>query len=291
MEYFLQVLANGLMSGGIYAIVAVGYTVVYGLLGFINFAHGDILALGAYLFYALYMLAGLDPASSAIGSLLLAGLAAIIVEKVAYKPLRRANRLALLISALAVSTIIQNSLGLGFGFGVLSVRRGVVFDPVRLGPIILSKVHLWTLAALLVLIGLIFLYLKYLHGGKTLRATSENVDLAEGVGINTDRIIAGTFFVSGVLAAGAGIIISMDQDLHPLMGFGFGIKAFTASVIGGIGNIMGAIYGGFMVGLLENFAAGWMPSGYKNLIVFSILIICLIFRPEGFFQKPEVKPF
>ncbi|MFV1990182.1 MAG: branched-chain amino acid ABC transporter permease [Acidimicrobiales bacterium] len=291
MEYFLQVLVNGLMVGGVYALVAVGYSVVYGLLGFINFAHGEVMTLGAYIFFTFHVLCGMGILASAIAAVLLAGIASAVVERVAYRPLRRSSRLSLLLSALAVSAIIQNTLGLVFGYGVLSVRKGVVFAPIRLGVVTISRVHLGILLVLTVLVICLVFFLRYLRTGVVLRATAESIELAEAAGINTDRVIAWTFFVAGALASLAGLTICMDQDLHPLMGFTLGIKAFTASVLGGVGNLIGAVYAGLLLGLGESLAAGWLPAGYKDALVYVILIGCLLVRPQGLFQKPTVRPY
>ncbi len=292
LSVFLQQLVNGLTLGSVYALIALGYTMVYGIIELINFAHGEIYMIGAYLglvFLALATGVGLTEASLPLtmvvvfaGAMLVCAMYGFTLEKVAYKPLRHSPRLAPLISALGMSIFLQSFVFLaqgarpkvfphyfsGIGFTVGGVR------------ITFIQVFIF-LCSILLMIALNY-FVRQTKLGTAMRATAQDRRMAALVGIDVDRIISTTFVVGSVLAAVAGVMVAMYYGfVDYFIGFQAGIKAFTAAVLGGIGNIPGAMLGGMLLGLIEAFGAGYISSEYKDVFAFSILVLVLIFRPAG----------
>jgi len=292
---FLQQLINGLTLGGVYALVALGYTMVYGILELINFAHGEIYMLGAYVgIISLGLFTALGwtesaPFASLIGAVMIAaiycGATGAMVERVAYRPLRRAHRLTLLISAIGVSIVLQNVVMLTQGsadkiFPELPGVAAATTFPV--GDATVSALQLWIVAvSALLMIGLQLLIRKT-RLGLAMRATAQDPRMASLVGIRVDRIIAVTFVIGSVLAAVGGVMVAMYYGVvNFVIGYVAGIKAFTAAVLGGIGNVPGAMLGGVLLGVLEGLAAGYVSNEYKDAVAFVILILVLIVRPTG----------
>lgn len=289
---FFQQLINGITLGAIYALIALGYTMVYGILELINFAHGEIYMIGAYV--AILTLAFLTAigftATSIPLSILIAFVAAILVcsaygysiEKVAYRPLRNAPRLSPLISALGVSIFLQNYVMLTQGasdkvFPHIVSTAGIDFLGARLSFIQVLIV----LSATALMAGLWF-FIQKTRLGKAMRATAQDRRMAGLVGINVDRVISATFIIGSALAAAAGVMVAMYYGLVNFsIGYLAGMKAFTAAVLGGIGNIPGAMVGGVILGLVESFGAGYISSEYKDLFAFAVLVLILILRPTG----------
>jgi branched-chain amino acid transport system permease protein len=287
MEVFFQLLMNSIIAGGIYTLVAIGYTMVYGVLKFINFAHGDLAMVGAYITYFLIQNMGL-PVLPSIGiAVFSVALLGILIEKVAYKPLRNAPRLAPLITAIAVSIFLQSTVMLLLGARTKTLRvattKGLMFLGAYITPI--QIVIIMTSILLMILLNL---YLKHAKLGKAMRATADEMTIASVVGIQVDRVISYVFGIGSALAAVAGILIAFETNLNPTMGFFLGIKAFAAAVVGGIGSVRGAMVGGFIIGFAENFGIWYIPTGYKNSVAFVILVLVLLVRPSGIFgMKPE----
>jgi branched-chain amino acid transport system permease protein len=287
MDLFFQLLVNSIIAGGIYTLVAIGYTMVYGVLKFINFAHGDLAMVGAYITYFLIQYAGL-PILPSIGIAVISVAAlGILIEKIAYKPLRNAPRLAPLITAIAISIFLQSAVMLLFGARTKTLRivsaKGLMFLGAYITPIQIIIV----VTSILLMI-LLNLYLRHAKLGKAMRATSDEMTIASVVGIQVDRVISYVFGIGSALAAVAGILIAFETNLNPIMGFILGIKAFAAAVVGGIGSIRGAMVGGFIIGFAENFGIWYIPTGYKNSVAFVILVLVLLIRPSGIFGiKPE----
>ncbi|HZM02391.1 MAG TPA: branched-chain amino acid ABC transporter permease [Candidatus Saccharimonadales bacterium] len=291
MTEFLQQLINGLSLGSVYALIALGYTMVYGILRFINFAHSDVFMVGAF---AGFYLSRYFPRESFGGGLavmllamLLCAALGIVIERLAYRPLRKGSNLAVLITAIGVSMLLENTGQLIFGadykaFPTLFPVRTIVMP----GGLDLSSNQLLVFgvtAALL--IGLQFIVLKT-KIGTAMRAVSFNHQAASLVGINNDRIISFTFGLGSALAAAGGILYSMlYPSIDPYMGVLPGLKAFVAAVLGGIGNIPGAALGGLLLGLIETFVNGSRFSTYTDAIAFALLILILIFRPAGLLGK------
>ncbi len=357
-----QLVANGLIAGGIYALVALGYTMVYGVLRFINFAHGEVLMMGAYLGWAfagahpeLDVLRLRDPLffvpallfylfwtaimavwvwygtarftflsgkrqpglpvrilatallSGVFGAalyeaavhevpLVLAFVAALppcaglgfVLEKACYKRLRKSHRLAPLITSIGASIFLQALALLMFGAAIQTyatgrVARGLTVFSGTPFEFVVTKLQLLIIGVSLLLMALLNLYVTYTKTGKAIRAVADNAPLAGVIGIRVDRVISIVFILGSALAAAAGILVGLEQNLTPTMGVPIGVKAFTAAVVGGIGNLHGALLGGYLIGLAENLGVWLIPSGYKDAIAFVILLIRLLLRPAGLF--------
>ena len=289
---FKQQLINGLTLGAVYALIALGYTMVYGILQLINFAHGEVYMLGAYL--GIIVLGVLTAAGLPAYSLALTIFISILVpmffcaaygaaiERVAYRPLRQAVKLAPLISAVGVSIILQNFVMLTQGkeyknLPPLLPSEGFTFLGASVSP-----VQIFILIASILLMVVLNLFVAKTRMGKAMRATSQDRVMAGLVGININQVISVTFMIGSALAAVAGVMVTLYYGVvHFFMGYLAGIKAFTAAVLGGIGSIPGAMLGGFMLGLIENFGASYISSVYKDAFAFLVLIITLIIRPSG----------
>lgn len=298
MTEFLQQIANGLAQGGIYALIALGYTMVYGILRFINFAHGDILMLGAfagfYLGPVVLKFFGGEPGFACAGTVLVLAMAAcalagIVIERLCYRPLRDQPRLTMLITAIAVSLLLENGGQFVFGadpksFPELIVDRALEI-PSWLGPLSALTITLSQVVVVIVVLALlVLLRLVVMHTrmGLAMRALSLNPVAAQLAGVNLDLVISFTFGLGSALAAAAGILISIQQpSIEPLMGINIGLKAFVAAVLGGIGNLPGAALGGMLIGLLEALVVGYVSSTYRDATVFSVLILVLLVRPTG----------
>jgi branched-chain amino acid transport system permease protein len=287
----LQQIINGLTLGAIYSLIALGYTLVYGILTMINFAHSEVLMLGSFM--ALGLSAAM-PAAFGGGPLGLAimfavsmagaGLVNVLVERFAYRPLRHISRLAPLISAIGVSIVIQNGVFLWVSTQSMAFPQPAATGQVSLLGATVSGLQLVILASALVLMGLLHFFVEHTKLGKAMRACSDDVQTAGLMGINADFVIATTFFVGGALGGAAGVLYGMNYgSIKYNLGFLPGAKAFTAAVLGGIGNIRGAVLGGFILGFLEVFASGYIPNGaqWRDVIAFSVLIVVLLVRPSG----------
>jgi branched-chain amino acid transport system permease protein len=298
---FIQHLINGLAAGTIYALVALGYTMVYGVLRLINFAHGDVMMVGTYMGLATAFALGREAQSSFTGVLLVflaatAGCAAIgfVIERFAYRPLREKPRLTALITAIGISFALSYGFQLDVGFLPGAAPRAFpeVIRPSEVLVIGDRDVVIWNWQVICFGIAAgLTLALQYLvfrtRFGKAMRAVSFDHRIAGLMGIPVDRIIAGTFVLGSALAAVAGILYAIkDTAVHPLLGLYTGLKAFVAAVIGGIGHIPGAVAGGLLLGLVEEFVVGYTSSTWRDAVAFGFLILVLIARPEGIFGKP-----
>ncbi len=289
MEVFLQQLVNGITLGGVYALVALGYTMVYGIIQLINFAHGEIFAAGGYLGVILisWMVAQGYPPFVCLGvALVLAmsycALLAMAVEKLVYKPLRSSSRLSVLLSALGMSIFLQNGLMLTQGVYDRAYPGEMVQGGFEIGGAVVSYMQIVIVGiTVALLVGLNTLVFKT-RIGKAMRATAQDKTMSALVGINASRIISLTFAIGAALACAAGIMVGMYYgSVRYDMGFVLGVKAFSAAVLGGIGNITGAMLGGLIIGMIEVFAAGYISSEYKDVFAFIILIGVLYFMPTG----------
>ena len=288
MTTFLQQLVNGLSLGSIYALIALGYTMVYGVLRLINFAHGDVYMVGAYVgYYLSRKLQGSEPSIvSALlvmfGSMIACALLGIVIERLAYRPVRREARLTLLITAIGVSLFIENLAQLVFGpdpkfFPSLAPRADFIVAGVRL-----TSEQITVIVVSFLLMLLLRFFIMKTRTGKAMRAVSFSLDAARLMGISTDWIISVTFALGSALAAAAGVLIGMQiPKIDPLMGIMYGLKAFVAAVLGGIGSIPGAVLGGLLIGTSEVMVVGYLSSTYREAIAFAILILVLILRPQG----------
>jgi branched-chain amino acid transport system permease protein len=297
--YFFQQLINGLSLGAFYALIALGYTMVYGVLRFINFAHGDVFMLGAYAGYWLtpeimpHFTGNLAPIGVCLVLLLAmaaCALIGIIIEKLAYRPLRSRPKLTVLITAIGVSLLLEYGGQLVFGADPKSFPDLIVDSNVEAFGLSIQRSQIIALVVtVLLLLGLSFI-VKKTKLGLAMRALSNNPTAAALMGVNLDTVISFTFGLGSALAGAAGILWSISNpSIDPLMGIQPGIKAFVAAVLGGIGNIPGAAIGGVLIGVIETFVAGSSYSNYRDAIAFAVLIIILLFRPSGLLGKVQTE--
>jgi branched-chain amino acid transport system permease protein len=294
MTTFLQQLVNGLSLGSIYALIALGYTMVYGVLRLINFAHGDVYMVGAYVgYYLSRRLQGKEPSLISalivmIGAMIACAVLGLLIERLAYRPVRRASRLTLLISAIGVSLFLENAGQLVFGpdpkfFPSLAPHGDFIVAGVRV-----TSEQLTVIGVSFLLMVLLRFFIQKTRTGKAMRAVSFNLDTAKLMGISTDGIIAVTFALGSALAAAAGVLIGMQiPKIDPLMGIIYGLKAFVAAVLGGIGNVPGAVLGGLLIGTSEVMVVGYLSSTYRDAIAFGILILVLLLRPQGILGRVQ----
>lgn len=286
---FLAYLINGISLGSVYAIIALGYTMVYGIAKMLNFAHGDVIMVGAYISYCVTDSLGLSPIISVIAAMLVCTVLGMTIERFAYKPLRSATSLAVLITAIGVSYLLQNLALLIWGSTPRSFNSVVAgAEPLRFfgGQLSISAEAIVTIIACMVIMIALTLFTSKTKMGKAMRAVSEDKGAAQLMGINVNVTISLTFAIGSALAAIAGVLLcSMYTNLIPTVGSMPGIKAFTAAVFGGIGSIPGAMIGGILLGIIEIFAKAYISTELANAIVFAVLIIVLLVKPSGLLGK------
>ncbi|MEO6035766.1 MAG: branched-chain amino acid ABC transporter permease [Verrucomicrobiota bacterium] len=301
MEWFFQQLINGLALGAIYALIALGYTMVYGVLRFINFAHSDVLMLGAFAAY--FLAPGIGkffPPQSFLGAfvitILAAALCAVIgmtIEFLAYRPLRKRPKLTVLITAIGVSLFIEFTAqhkGV-FGSGTRAFPQLLPMKDFHFGPLVMNSNDVVVLVTTVILLAILWFIVQHTKIGTAMRAVSFNMQAASLMGVNVNRVVSFTFGLGSALAAIAGILYAMKAPgIEPLMGIQPGLRAFIAAVLGGIGNLPGAALGGIVLGVVETFAGG-IPgvSNYRDGIAFAMLIAILIFRPTGLLGKGQIE--
>jgi len=301
MEYFLQQLINGVTLGAIYGLIAIGYTMVYGIIGMINFAHGEVYMIGAFVALTMLLLAPLGAAGVAVAilialaaSMLLTAAYGWTLERLAYRPLRGAPRLAALISAIGMSIVLQNYVQLTQGARVKTLQplvdgRMILMEHDGFA-VSLSYMQLLIVVTTVVLMTVFSLVIGRTALGRAQRACEQDRVMAGLLGINVDRTISLAFVMGATLAAVAGMMVTLYYGVIDFfIGFLAGIKAFTAAVLGGIGSLPGAMLGGLLIGLIETFWSGYLSAQYKDVATFTILVLVLIFRPTGLLGRPEVE--
>ncbi len=302
MDYFLQQLINGVTLGSIYGLIAIGYTMVYGIIGMINFAHGDIFMVGAFLALIAFLLLvamGITAVPLALFLVLLIAMALTAlygwtVERFAYRPLRRSFRLAPLISAIGMSIVLQNYVQIAQGARVKPlpplIPGGITLVSDPSFPVQLSNVQIIVVVTTVVLMAIFSWLVARTRLGRDMRACEQDLKMASLLGVNVDRTISYTFVIGAALAAVAGVMHLMYYGVIDFyIGFIAGVKAFTAAVLGGIGSLPGAMLGGLLIGLIETFWSAYFSVEYKDVAAFSILVIVLIFLPTGILGRPEVE--
>jgi branched-chain amino acid transport system permease protein len=300
--YFLQQLVNGISLGAVYGLIAIGYTMVYGVIGMINFAHGDIYMVGAFIsliFLALISALGITSLPLALALVLIVTIAITslygwTVERVAYRPLRGAPRLAPLISAIGVSIVLQNYVQLAQGARV-KVLPPLVTGSVTLAspdgfPVTVSALQIVIIGVTIALMAAFTWLIQATSLGRAMRATEQDMTMAALVGVDVDRTISATFVIGAGLAAVAGLLVTLYYGVIDFyLGFVAGIKAFTAAVLGGIGSLPGAMLGGLLIGMVEALWSGYFSIAYKDVAVFGLLILVLILRPTGLLGRPALE--
>jgi branched-chain amino acid transport system permease protein len=305
VDNFIQFTVNGLTLGSVYALIALGYTLVYGILKLLNFAHGDVFMVGSFIgFGALQALGGsTDPVVPVWLLLVLIVLAAmagcaalgVAIERFAYRPLREAPRIAPLISALGVSFFLTYSMQLMFGaqqrdYDAFSLSGGALFfRGIDIGNVRVPLLRIIIIVSAFVLMIALWLLVTRTTTGKAMRATSYDREAAAMMGIDIDRVIVFTFVLGSALAGAAGVMFALRAPASVTIGFVAGLKGFTAAVIGGIGSIPGAMAGGLILGFAESFTQGYVSTRWSDLAVFTLLIGFMLFRPQGLFGKPDIK--
>ncbi len=287
MNVFIQQLINGLHIGSIYALIALGYTMVYGIVRLINFAHGDILMMGAYFGLFSIIALNLPFALAIVVAMILCALVGMFIDVIAYKPLRNAPRISALITALGVSLFLENFFRVIFGAEPKKMPDIPSLQGMRtLGGIQISDVTLLTVLLSVVFMVALQFVVKKTKVGKAMRAVSEDKEAARLMGVNVNKTISLTFALGSALGALGGVLYSVAYyQVEPYMGIMPGLKAFVAAVLGGIGIIPGAMLGGFVMGLIESLSIGYISSRWSNAIVFGILILVLLFKPAGILGK------
>ena len=289
MEFFEQLL-NGLNRGSIYALIALGYTMVYGIAKMLNFAHGDVIMVGAYTLSVSVSMLGLSPYLGVLASIAFCAVLGVVLEKVAYKPLRKSSPLAVLITAIGVSYFLQSLALLIFGSQQQKVASVIHIPSIYLGSIELTGESIVTLGVTIIIMIALTLFIKKTKTGRAMLALSEDRGAAQLMGINVNRTISITFAIGSGLAAVAGVLfVSSYGFVGPYTGSLPGIKAFVAAVLGGIGSIPGAMLGGILLGIIESFAQAYISTQLSDAIVFGVLILVLLVRPAGLLGRKKIE--
>jgi branched-chain amino acid transport system permease protein len=305
VDDFIQLTLNGLTLGSVYALIALGYTMVYGILKLLNFAHGDVFMVGGFIGFGVLQLLGgaVDPVVpiwlllTLVTVSAMAGCAAlgVAIERFAYRPLRNAPRIAPLISALGVSFFIAYSMQLMFGaqfrdYDTFSMANGALFfKGFDIGNVRVPLVRIIIICAAAVLMVVLWLLVTRTRIGKAMRATSHDREAAAMMGIDIDRVIVFAFVLAGALAGAAGVMFALRAPVSVTIGFVAGLKGFTAAVIGGIGSIPGAAAGGLLLGLAESYTQGYITTRWADVAVFALLIAFMLFRPQGILGKGDIR--
>ena len=298
--YFVQQLLNGLTIGSTYALIAIGYTMVYGIIGMINFAHGEVYMIGSYIAFlviGLLMMLGIDSSVLLIGA---AFLVAIVItsaygwsiERVAYRPVRHSKRLIALISAIGMSIFLQNYVRLAQGSRSLTIPHLLPGNWELGGSGQMTLSYMQVLIWVVTLVSMLALsqFIRHSRMGRACRACAEDIQMTNLLGIDTNQVIALTFVIGAAMAAVAGVLLGTYYGVvNPYVGFMAGLKAFTAAVLGGIGSIPGAMLGGLLLGVVEALTAGYISTEYKDVMAFALLISVLLFMPSGILGRPEVE--
>lgn len=285
---FLSYLINGISLGSVYAIIALGYTMVYGIARMLNFAHGDIIMVGGFTVFTIVTTMGGSPVVGILASVVVCTVLGVTIERVAYRPLRDASPLAVLITAIGVSYLLQNVALLIFGSNARQFTSVITVPALKLagGKLSISSVTIVTILSCIVIMSALMTFINKTKMGQAMLAVSEDRGAATLMGINVNRTISVTFAIGSALAAVAGVLLcSAYPSLSPYTGSMPGIKAFVAAVFGGIGSIPGAFIGGILLGIIENLAKAYISSQLSDAIVFSVLIIVLLVRPTGILGK------
>ncbi|MCQ4952673.1 branched-chain amino acid ABC transporter permease [Holdemania filiformis] len=286
MTQFLQQLINGLSLGSIYALIALGYTMVYGIIKLINFAHGDIYMLGAYIGFICTAQLGMGFFPALVAAMGICALIGVIIERIAYKPLRNATRITALITAIGVSYFLEASTQKVMGTGVKTFPQVLANQKIMIGGVMITTQQIAIFAITIGLMLLLQFIVRKTKVGRAMRAVSVDADAARLMGVNVDMTISYTFAIGSALAGAAGVLVGLYYNsINPLMGMLPGVKAFIAAVFGGIGIIPGAMFGGFFIGIVETLVSGYGSSLYKDAVVYIILIIILVVKPAGLLGK------
>ena len=278
-----QVIVNGILIGSVYALIALGFTIIYRTARFFHFAHGAIYAGGAYLAYTFFILLNINPFISFFLSIIIAGFMGVCIDRFVYLPLRKhkTSNLVFLLASFGVFIFLQNLIQLIFGAQILTLRTGPVKEGHHFLGAVITDNQILIIGSTLVLFFLCWLFIRKTKFGKAIRAVSDDATGARVVGINSEKIFTAVFAIGSALAGAAGILISLETNIEPTMGLNAVLKGIIASIIGGMGSIPGALFGGLFLGLAENLGIWQIQAGWKDAIAFVILILFLLLRPSG----------
>ncbi len=283
---FVEFITNGLIAGGIYALAALGYTLIYGVLRFVNFAHGDVMMVGAFITYLGLSVLQIPLPAALLLSFVVSGILGIVIERCAYRPLYRISRLAPVISSLGVALVLRSGSQLIFGADEKALRNvDVIPATVHFFGSDIPAYRIWILVTAFLLMLVLHQWISRSRMGRAISSVAQSPDLAQSVGINMFATIAGVFFVASGIGGICGSLVAFDRNMDVNMGLMLGFKGFTASIIGGIGNIKGAFLGGLILGLCENLFAGYISTIYRDALTFAFLFIFLLIMPYGLFGK------
>jgi branched-chain amino acid transport system permease protein len=277
-----QLLTNGIIAGAIYALMAASFSLIFNIVKFLDLSPGAIFVVGAFAAYAFNIILGLPIIVSIFLALIISGVVGVLINLAVYRPLRKrkADTFTLLLASFGVFLAVTGLILLFFGADIktfgLPIAKGMEFAGA-----VITPVQLLLIACSIILFILLFIFTRLTRTGKAMRAVADDKDVASTLGINVEKTISITFIASSVLAGIAGILVAFEQNLEHFMGFGAILKGITASIVGGVGNVPAALLGGFLIGIIENIGIWYLPSGYKDAIAFAILILFLLFRPQG----------
>ena len=282
---FEQLVVNGIIAGSEYALLAIGLTLIFGILRLIHFAHGEVAMVGAYAAFVVSVIFGLPLIVGFFAAIAVGALLGLAIDRIAFRPLRKHHPLMPLITAIAVSILLQNVIALFFGNEIKTYNMGPVEKGNEIFGFIITNTQIMIIFVAVLLMVFTLVFLRKTKIGKQVRAVADNRQLAESIGINSERVIAATFAFGSALAAAGGVLLAMETNLEPMMGLMPNIKAFAAVIVGGVGSVPGAVLGSYLIGLAENIGIWYLPSGYKDAIAFFILVVFLLFRPYGILGK------
>mgnify|MGYP006281720997 FL=1 len=285
MEYYMQVLLNSIITGGIYGLIAVGYSMIYSILRFVNFSHGFVAMMGMYFTYALSVQLNLPFYIAVVGGIILTSLLGMLIERVAYRPLRDSFYLAPLVAVVGVAFFLESVALMVWGGGILSYD--ITTTSYSFWGLYITNVQIGILITLLVTVVSLFYLIEKTTIGQAIRATADDIKMASLVGINSNRIVVVVFVLGSALAAVGGTFLGLETNLQPTIGLSVTAKSFAAVILGGFGNIYGGLVGGLVLGFAENFGVTILPTVWKDFIAFGVLFIVIYFKPSGLLAKRQ----
>ena len=284
-----QLIINGLIAGSIYSLVAVGFSLLYSVLKFMNFSHGAVVTVGAFFLYTFNGILGWEFWISVVIAIFLSGILGVLMNVCCFKPMRnkKATDAVLLIVSISLFTLLQSLMIAIYGADIKTVRLGEVTQGIEIFGGIITKLQIVIIIVSVLLLAILWWFMKYTKMGKAMRAVSDNKEVAETVGINSERIYNWTFFIASLIAGIAAVLVALEHNIEPNMGFLLIIRGFTGAIIGGVNSVPGAVLGSYLLGLVENIGIWYLPSGYKDAIAFFLLFLFLLFKPSGILGKDK----
>ncbi len=284
---FEQLFVNGIIAGSEYALLAIGLTLIFGILRLIHFAHGEVAMVGAYAAFVVSVIFGWPLIAGFFVAIAIGALLGLAIDRIAFRPLRKQHPLMPLITAIAVSILLQNIIALFFGNEIKTYNLGTIEKGMEIAGFIITKTQVLIIFTAVVFMVFAWLFINKTKIGNQMLAVADNRQLAESIGIDSEKVIASTFAFGSALAAAGGVLLAMETNLEPMMGLMPNIKAFAAVIVGGVGSVPGAILGSYFIGLVENIGIWFLPSGYKDAIAFFVLVVFLLLKPQGILGKKK----